>query len=149
MYVVNHNHLWFVDPNRSLLSGVLYPRKQQQPEKEYDSNYASMTPVPQNTGQNNVIRVVSAAPPSYTQGPTQYGKGTVYEHILCLALPFYKPIQNLYSNRTVNKLYALFVKFYPHHLGYNFVEVNLFPSVFRSCERRSWRRMAGAGENDK
>ena len=60
--------------------GGLFTRKQQQ-EKEYDPDYASMTPVVHNIDQNSVIRVVSSGQPSYTQGPIQHGKGTVNKHI--------------------------------------------------------------------
>ena len=79
--------LQFAAANRSLLSGRgLFPQKRpQEKAPDYDEEYVSMTPIVQNTEQNNVIRVTSMAQPNYTQGPIQHGRGMVNSSMLHLS----------------------------------------------------------------
>ena len=60
---------------KSFLVGGLFGRKQQQKPVVYDAEYASVSPISQNTEQNNVIRIASSSRADYTQGPIQSGEG--------------------------------------------------------------------------
>ncbi|XP_065898492.1 AP-4 complex accessory subunit tepsin-like [Dysidea avara] len=63
---------------KSFLVGGLFGRRQQQQKPVlYDAEYASMTPISQNTEENNVIRIASSSRVDYTQGPVQSGEGHV------------------------------------------------------------------------